>query len=184
MRVAAGSGLLVLLSYSTFWETGPLARRDMVPIEWQELLLRLGVAALLGAIVGLDRELRHKPTGLRTVTLVSIGAALFTLLALQMASVTAAAGYDATGDIGRILISGIGILGAGVFLHRGGTVRLATTGASVWLAGAIGVAAGLGLYILAVAATALAILVLVGFGSIERRFLEPHESSAPPGDDA
>jgi uncharacterized membrane protein YhiD involved in acid resistance len=54
----------------------------------------------------------------------------------------------------------------------------------VWLAGAIGVAAGLGLYILAVAATALAILVLVGFGSIERRLLEPHESSAPPRDDA
>ena len=156
----------------------------MAPIEWQELLLRLGVAALLGAVVGLDRELRHKPTGLRTVTLVSIGAALFTLLALQMASVTAAAGYDPTGDIGRILqglVSGIGILGAGVFLHRGGTVQLATTGASVWLAGAVGVAAGLGLYILAVAATALAILVLVGFGAIERRFLEPHESS--PGDD-
>ena len=85
---------------------------------------------LLGAIVGVDRELQRKPTGLRTVTLVSIGAALFTLLALQMASVTAAAGYDPTGDIGRILqglVSGIGILGAGVFLHRGGTVRLATT---------------------------------------------------------
>lgn len=111
----------------------------MVPIEWRELLLRLGIAALLGAIVGLDRELRHKPTELRTVTSVSIGAALFTLLALQMASVTAAAGYDPTGDIGRILqglVSGIGILGAGVFLHRGRTVRLATTGASVWLAGA------------------------------------------------
>src|SRR5512134_3594810 len=158
----------------------------MVLIGWQELLLRLGVAALLGAVVGLDRELRHKPTGLRTVTLVSIGAALFTLLALQMAPVTAAAGDDPTGDIGRILqglVSGIGILGAGIFLHAGGTVRLATTGASVWLAGAIGVAAGLGLYVLAVAATALAILVLVGFGSIERRFLEPHQSSAPPGDD-
>jgi putative Mg2+ transporter-C (MgtC) family protein len=111
---------------------------------------------------------------------------LFTLVAVQMASVTAGAGYDSTGDIGRILqglVSGIGILGAGVFLHRGGTVRLATTGASVWLAGAIGVAAGLGLYVLAVAATVLAILVLVGFASIERRFLEPHRSSAPPGDD-
>jgi putative Mg2+ transporter-C (MgtC) family protein len=158
----------------------------MVPIEWQELLLRLGVAALLGAIVGLDRELRHKLTGLRTVTLVSIGAALFTLLALEMASVTAAAGYDPTGDIGRILqglVSGIGILGAGVFLHRGGTVRLPTTGASVWLAGAVGIAAGFGLYLLAVAATALAILVLVGFRAIERRFLEPPDSSAPSGDD-
>jgi putative Mg2+ transporter-C (MgtC) family protein len=81
------------------------------------------------------------------------------------------------------LVSGIGILGAGVFLHRGGTVRLATTGASVWLAGAVGIAAGLGLYLLAVAATALAILVLVGFGAVERRFLEQHDSSTPPGDD-
>jgi putative Mg2+ transporter-C (MgtC) family protein len=138
-----------------------------------------------GQPYGLDRELRHKPTGLRTVTGCH-RCHLFTLLGLQMASVTAGAGYDATGDIGRILqglISGIGILGAGVFLHRGGTVRLATTGATVWLAGAAGVAAGLGLYILAVAATALAILVLVGFGNIERRFLELHESSAPPRDD-
>jgi putative Mg2+ transporter-C (MgtC) family protein len=118
----------------------------MVPIGWQELLLRLGVAALMGAAVGLDRELRHEPTGLRTVTLVAVGAASFTLVALQMASETTGAGYDSSGDIGRILqglVSGIGILGAGVFLHRGGTVRLATTRASVWLAGAIGVAAGL-----------------------------------------
>lgn len=154
----------------------------MVPIGLQELLLRLGVAALMGAVVGLDRELRHKPTGLRTVTLVAIGAALFTLVAVQMASVTAGAGYDSTGDIGRILqglVSGIGNSRAGVFLHRGGTLRLATTGASVWLAGAIGVAARLGLYVLAVGATTLAILVLVGFGSIERRFLEPHQSSRP-----
>jgi putative Mg2+ transporter-C (MgtC) family protein len=158
----------------------------MDPMEWRELLLRLGVAAFLGAIVGLDRQLRHKPTGLRTVTLVSVGAALFTLIALQMAAVTARQGYDSTGDVGRLLqglVSGIGILGAGVFLHQGSTVRHATTGASVWLAGAVGIASGFGLYILATAATALAILVLVGFGTIERRFLESHASSAPPGDD-
>jgi putative Mg2+ transporter-C (MgtC) family protein len=132
------------------------------------------------------RQLRHKPTGLRTVTLVSVGAALFTLVALQMAAVTARQGYDSAGDVGRLLqglVSGIGILGAGVFLHQGSTVRHATTGASVWLAGAVGIASGFGLYILATAATALAILVLVGFGTIERRFLESHASSAPPGDD-
>jgi putative Mg2+ transporter-C (MgtC) family protein len=158
----------------------------MDPMEWRELLLRLGVAAFLGAIVGLDRQLRHKPTGLRTVTLVSVGAALFTLIALQMATVTARQGYDSAGDVGRLLqglVSGIGILGAGVFLHQGSTIRHATTGASVWLAGAVGIASGFGLYILATVATALAILVLVGFGTIERRFLEPHASSAPPGDD-
>ena len=147
----------------------------------------LEFAAFLGAIVGLDRQLRHKPTGLRTVTLISVVSAMLTLFALQMAAVTAREGYDSAGDVGRLLqglVSGIGILGAGVFLHQGSTTRHATTGASVWLAGIVGIACGFGLYILAVAATALAILVLVGFGTIERRFLEPHASSAPPVNDA
>jgi len=114
----------------------------MISLEWHELLLRLGVAAFLGAIVGLDRQLRHKPTGLRTA-LISVGSALLTLVALEMSAVTAREGYDSAGDVGRLLqglVSGIGILGAGVFLHQGSTTRHATTGASVWLAGIVGIA--------------------------------------------
>jgi putative Mg2+ transporter-C (MgtC) family protein len=164
---------------------------QMTVMDWQELLLRLMAAGLLGAIVGLDRQLRRKPTGLRTVTLISIGAALMTLLALQMAAVTASQGYNSAGDIGRVLqglVAGIGVLGAGVFLHREGTVYLATTGATIWLAGGIGIASGLGLYLLATAATGLAILMLAGFATVERRLLgrrsddrqpsPPHEPAA------
>jgi putative Mg2+ transporter-C (MgtC) family protein len=144
----------------------------MGSIEPVELLLRLGAAALLGGIVGLERELRGKPAGLRTVMLVSIGTAVFALLSIEVAATTTFAGYDATGDTGRVLqgvVAGIGVLGAGVFLHRDETIRLATTGASVWLAGAVGIACGFGLYLLAGSATALAILVLEGLGAISRR---------------
>jgi putative Mg2+ transporter-C (MgtC) family protein len=137
-----------------------------------ELLLRLGAATLCGGIIGLERQVRGKPAGLRTVMLVSIGAAVMTLVAEEMISTSAREGYDSTGDMGRVLqgiVAGLGMLGAGVFLHRDTTVRLATTGASVWFAGAVGAACGLGLYLLAGVATCLAMLVLEGLGALFRR---------------
>lgn len=148
----------------------------MGSIEPVDLLLRLGAAALLGGVIGLERELRGKSAGLKTVALVSIGTAVFTLLATEMMELTTSrGGYAAGGDIGRIVqgvIGGVGVLGAGVFLHRGERVYLATTGASVWLAGAIGAACGFGLFLLAAAAAALGLLVLVVLGAVTRRMEE------------
>lgn len=143
----------------------------MGTIEPVDLLLRLGAAALCGGLIGFERELHHKAVGLRTIMLVAIGSAVFTLTAVE---VTLPAGFDhynATGDLGRILqgiIAGLGMLGAGMLLHRNSTVRRATSGAGVWLAGAVGIACGLRLFLLAGIATCLALVVLAGMGAMER----------------
>ena len=154
----------------------------MGAIEPVELLLRLGAAALCGGVIGLERELRRKPTGLRTMMLVAIGTAVFTLIAVEVTLMSGSGRYDTTGDLGRILqgiIAGLGMLGAGLFLHRDATVRLATSGAGVWLAGAVGIACGLGLYLLAGVATGLALVVLAGIGAAERRLPGRKQKSGP-----
>jgi putative Mg2+ transporter-C (MgtC) family protein len=139
---------------------------SMDPVE---VGLRLGSAVLLGALLGLDRELRGKPMGLRTLTIISLGSAVFTLTALELEAI-----ISEPSNIGRILqgiIAGIGVVGVGVILHQGRTIRLATTGACIWLVGGVGIACGLGLYFLAAAATGLTIIALILFGLIERGML-------------
>src|SRR6201985_2309536 len=107
------------------------------------------VAAFLGGAIGLERELRHKPAGLRTNMFICMGAAMFTLLSDQLAG-----GYG--GDHTRVaaqIIPGIGFIGAGAILHaRGGVVGL-TTAATLFVVASVGMAAGGGLYITAVFAT-------------------------------
>jgi|APTNR8051073442_1049403.scaffolds.fasta_scaffold37378_1 putative Mg2+ transporter-C (MgtC) family protein len=154
----------------------------MGSIEPVELLLRLGCAALLGAVLGLDRELRGKPMGLRTLTLISMGSALFTLTALELVAIDG--DPDNTGRILQGVIAGIGVVGVGVILHQGRTLRLATTGACVWLIGGVGIASGLGLYLLAAATTAITLLVLVLFGFLERHVIGDDAGGAqtPPDD--
>jgi putative Mg2+ transporter-C (MgtC) family protein len=143
----------------------------MGTIEPVDLLLRLGAAALCGGLIGLERELHHKPVGLRTIMLVAIGSAVFTLIAVEVTLPAGLGRHDTTGDLGRILqgiVAGLGMLGAGMLLHRNATVRLATSGAGVWLAGAVGIACGLRLFLLAGIATGLALIVLAGIGALER----------------
>jgi putative Mg2+ transporter-C (MgtC) family protein len=153
----------------------------MGTIEPVDLLLRLGAASLCGGLIGVERELRRKPAGLRTMMLVAVASAVFALIAVEVAR-TPGGGYDAGGDVGRILqgvVAGLGMLGAGLFLHHDTTVRLATSGAGVWLAGAAGIACGLGLLLLAAVATGVALFVLAGVGWIERRV--PSRKHIGPG---
>lgn len=138
---------------------------EIISPEMFDLALRLGAAALGGALIGLDRELVGKPLGLRTMILVASGSAMFAIIA----EVVDPAG--SSGDLGRVLqgaIAGIGVLGVGAFWHDQNRLRLATTGASVWAAGAIGIACGLGLFALAGLATLLTLFVLTGIGVVER----------------
>jgi putative Mg2+ transporter-C (MgtC) family protein len=127
-------------------------------MEWTEVLVRLAIAAGLCAAVGLERELRGQPAGIRTHTVVGIGSALFTI--------AGAYGFDdltATGDPGRIaaqVASGVGFLGAGVILRHGLDVRGLTTAATLWLSAALGVAAGAGMGAAAAIASGLVIVVL------------------------
>ena len=122
-----------------------------------EMILRLLLAAALGAAVGYQRERTGKQAGLRTHTLICIGAALFTVVSIY--------GFGIASDPARVaagVVIGIGFIGAGVILHReGGVVAGLTTAATIWLVAGIGLAVGTGLYVVSVVATALILLVLL-----------------------
>jgi putative Mg2+ transporter-C (MgtC) family protein len=136
-----------------------------MPITTTEILLRLFMAVFLGALLGMERQHRHKPAGLRTHIMVSLGSAAFVLMGVEFirqAGVSAAPA-EAYTNISRILqgvAGGLGFLGAGTILRDHGTVTGLTTAAGVWVVGAIGAACGLGLYSLACVTTAFAVAVL------------------------
>jgi putative Mg2+ transporter-C (MgtC) family protein len=121
-----------------------------------EMLLRLLLAAALGAIIGYQRERAGKPAGLRTHILICVGAALFTIASLY--------GFGANADPARIaagIVVGIGFIGAGAIIRRGeGVVEGLTTAATIWAVAAIGLAAGAGLYLVS-AVTAIVILIVL-----------------------
>jgi putative Mg2+ transporter-C (MgtC) family protein len=116
-----------------------------------EIVARLALAALLGGLIGLERELRGYPAGIRTLALVTMGSLLFT-------DVSQLLGGDDRVAAG--IVTGIGFLGAGVIFREGYTVRGITTAATIWAAAAIGMALGRELYIVAVAGAVLVFIVL------------------------
>ncbi|MFA5897547.1 MAG: MgtC/SapB family protein [Hyphomicrobium sp.] len=130
-----------------------------------DLAWRLLLAAGLGAAVGLEREYRQKPAGLRTNILIALGSALFTILSISM-------GHE-SGTADRIaaqIVTGIGFLGGGAILRSGNTVHGMTTAATIWVNAAIGVAAGMGQYTLATATAVLTLVVLGILPPIEAYF--------------
>ncbi|HEV2013474.1 MAG TPA: MgtC/SapB family protein [Candidatus Dormibacteraeota bacterium] len=131
-----------------------------------DLMLRLLVALALGAIVGLERERQERAAGLRTVTMVSLGSCLFTIIG--------AYGFSAT-DPSRVaaqIVTGIGFLGAGTIFLRKDLVRGLTTAATIWAVAAIGMAAGTARYFEAAFTTLLILAVLMVLKPIERRFFK------------
>ncbi len=140
-------------------------------VEW---CVRLVMAAILGALVGLERDLHGRSAGLRTHALVSLGAAVFTVISLITAGallVDGSAGVPQF-DPGRIaaqVVTGIGFLGAGTILKSQFSVRGLTTASCLWLVAGIGMACGVGLYGLALATTMLALAFLVLVAQFERR---------------
>lgn len=128
-----------------------------------DLALRLTVGLVLGAIIGLEREFHRQPAGFRTHSLVSLGAALFTVVSA----------YGFTGElvdptrIAAQIVSGIGFIGAGTILQYRGNIRGLTTAASLWSVAAIGTAAGAGLCVVAGVGTLLILVVLSVLDRIE-----------------
>jgi len=148
-----------------------------------ELTLRLIVALVLGAVIGVERELQRMPAGFRTHALVALGSAIFTI-------VSAYAFTGSLSDPTRIaaqIVSGVGFLGGGAILHYGGTVRGLTTAASLWAVAAVGMASGAGLFVVAIVSTVLVIVALEVFQRIERtarrRFKLPGSRKGEPLDD-
>ncbi len=141
-------------------------------MDEKTIALRLALAALLGGVLGLEREVRGQDAGLRTHILVSLGACCFTLASVFIEVPLAAGTPEGTqGDISRIasqVVVGIGFLGAGVILRHGGQVRGLTTAANLWLTASVGLAAGLGFYSAAGSTVVIALVCLVGLRPLER----------------
>ena len=141
--------------------------RHEVGIVFTSTMFRLLVAALLGGIIGLERQLRRRPAGLRTHLFICFGAAMFTILSDELAG-----GYG--GDHTRIaaqIIPGIGFIGAGSILHARGAVTGLTTAATIFVVASVGMAAGGGLYVTAVFATVVILICLAVLGKMEAHFI-------------
>jgi putative Mg2+ transporter-C (MgtC) family protein len=129
------------------------------------IVARLLLATLLGGLVGLERELSHKPAGIRTNMLICLGAALFTIVSYEMAS---AVGGDHT-RIAAQIIPGIGFLGAGVVIRERGTIIGITSAATIFVVASVGMTIGAGLYVTGVFTTLLLLGSLIFIGNIEQR---------------
>ena len=128
-------------------------------------LARLLLAAILGGAIGLERQLKHRPAGLRTNMFICFGAAMFTILSNGLAGVPS--------DAARIaaqIIPGIGFIGAGSILHNRGLTTGLTTAATLFVVASVGMAAGGGFYVTAAFATAVVLLALFTLGHLERSF--------------
>ena len=136
----------------------------MPDLTWAEVILRVVLAAALGGAIGLERELRDREAGLRTHLLVSVGAALFTLVSAYAwtdwtFSTREGLVFDPT-RIAAQVVTGIGFLGAGAIIRQGLSVKGLTTAATLWVVAAIGMAAGVGYYEAALVTTALVLVTL------------------------
>jgi len=137
-------------------------------------LMRLGLATLLGLVLGFERERSGHDAGLRTHGLVALSSGMLTLSALELVE------HHGEGDPVRViqgLAQAIGFIAGGLIFVRGGDVRNMTTAASLWMAAAVGITAGAGQYVLVLAGTGLAMLLLIAASLVERAF--PKKGGSP-----
>lgn len=141
-----------------------------------DMLARLIVASGLALCLGLERELRGKPAGLRSHMLVSLGSCTFIIVGMSVLFAAGEGGErSASIDPNRVVegvIGGIGFLGAGSIIRSGGHIQGITTGASIWLAGAVGVAAGINNFPLAGMVTIMGLIIMVILGRLEHEVIE------------
>ena len=139
-----------------------------------DITLRLLVAAALGMLVGFEREVRRKPAGIRTHMLVATGASAFIIITMEMIAGPLQNIDGAKADPTRIIqgiIGGIGFLGAGAIIQGGREVTGLTTGASIWVAGAIGIAAGIGFFDIAVLLAIIVVVIVLVIGQVEHKIM-------------
>lgn len=135
-------------------------------------MVRCGAAALCGAMIGLERELKNKPAGFRTNILICLGSAMYMAVGLFLVS----AGGETASDPARIaaqVVTGIGFLGAGCIIQQRNRITGLTTAATIWVVAAIGIIAGAGFPALAFIAASMVLITLVVLGAIESRYLNP-----------
>ena len=147
-------------------------------MTWSDAALRFAAAVLVGGAIGLNRDLRGKPAGVRTHALVALGAALLTVVASESADPAAVS------RVMQGIITGIGFIGAGVILHRnnGKSVRGLTTAATIWIVATLGIACGSAAWVPVALGTGSTLLVLVLGGPVERLFHRPGGRAPDAGD--
>ena len=132
----------------------------------QPFWVGVGVAVMCGAVIGLDRQIRGKPVGVRTSILICLSTAIF----VQLGALYAGEEGDPTRVLGQV-VTGVGFLGAGVILARGGVVTGVTTAAVIWILAAIGALVGLGQFAAALAISIVTLVVVTGVRLLELSFL-------------
>ena len=153
-------------------------------MEWYVIAIRLGLSVIVGLSIGLQRELTGHPAGIKTNCMVSLGATIIALIQVQMASQ-----FPET-DNSRIIaqiVSGIGFLGAGCILHTGASnsiVKGLTTASTLWVVAGLGIASGLGYYEICGIGVAVALFVLIVFGTIRKLIRKKKPDSNITSDDA
>jgi putative Mg2+ transporter-C (MgtC) family protein len=140
-----------------------------IPLGFFDIMGRLSLAAIAGAVIGVDRELHRKPAGLRTHALVALGASLFCVLGLLLAA-DPTLDLSAPGRIVQGIVSGVGFIGAGAIFRRGERAmgHGLTTAATIWMVAAIGTAAGAGLWRTTLGATVVAMVLLLLGDPVDR----------------
>jgi len=147
---------------------------------WPQDVFSILLATVLGSVIGLERELSGKAAGIRTNLLICLGASVFTIISREMAT----GGEASLTRIAAQVVTGVGFLGAGAIIQDRRGVHGLTTAASIWLVASIGMACGGQFYRLAVVASAIALLALVGFGKLAKplerfRKKKDQDSEAP-----
>jgi putative Mg2+ transporter-C (MgtC) family protein len=137
------------------------------------IAIRLFIAALCGAVIGFERQVRTAEAGLRTHILIAAAAALFTILTFEIYHTIGTSSGSQADPIRAVeaVTAGIAFLGAGAIFRNGGGVQGITTGAGMWMAGAVGVACALGFYLVAAGTTILAIMVLAALRALSHRMI-------------
>lgn len=136
------------------------------------IAMRLGLAGVFGLLIGLDREKRDRPAGLRTQMLVAVASAMFAIIAVELTLTVADLSDNARTDPTRLVeavVAGVAFLGAGTIIQSRTGVKGITTGASLWMSGAIGLACGIGYLALATIGVVFAMFILIVLGWVERR---------------
>lgn len=149
------------------------------------IALRLGLATLLGAIIGFEREWRNHPAGLRTHILVALASACFTIIGIEIVHSSQFADDAARLDPLRLIeavTAGVAFLAAGTIIVARGRIKGLTTGAGLWLAGSVGLAAGLGFWQIAGLVTVLAVVVLGLLHPLEKVVSPPDRNDPTPND--
>ncbi|MDR0624378.1 MAG: MgtC/SapB family protein [Treponema sp.] len=142
---------------------------NVAPLTEIDILIRLGLGFLAGAIIGFERSSRHQVAGLRTHILIALGATLLMLLSIWLPQEFNSLKNGDPGRIAAQVVSGIGFLGAGAIVRLGNNIRGLTTAASLWLIAAVGLAIGAGMFIAAAAAEALSLITLFVLDIFEKR---------------